>query len=451
MTRQIFYDPERKRWKRLRRVLDLAAVASTLLLVAFFLGVIHREQLPDLLLPQQKRNYKAVKGRQTAEARRAALRAAHRRTTNRIASEVPLNTGEGLRATFYTDNAPSLSSLKQHVHQIDMLFPVWLHVNDAAGTLLGAMPLAPAHTYRIVDPNGTVHGVDPNNDVHQAIANAHEDTEIFPLINNYNILTNAWDPVIGPMLNDPNARHSLRLQLDRFLAANPSYHGISLDFEEVPDKAEAGYRALMAELYADFSTKNLRLYINVPTSTDKKMLAFEAAHTDGIVLMNYDQHENTSEPGPIAAEDWFENNLRRVLKIVPKQKLICALGNYGYDWTVPLPDAKGHASQKVIDVSPVSVQEAWQEASDSEADLSFAGDELNPHFAYDDEDAHVRHHVWLLDAVTAMNEMRAARLLGIQTFALWQLGTEDTSLWSIWDKPSTPNIQTRTRKDSARQ
>jgi cellulose synthase/poly-beta-1,6-N-acetylglucosamine synthase-like glycosyltransferase/peptidoglycan/xylan/chitin deacetylase (PgdA/CDA1 family)/spore germination protein YaaH len=445
MTRQIFYDPERKRWKRLRRVLDLTAVASTLLLVAFFLGVIHREQLPDLLLPQQKRNYKAVKDRQTAESRRAALRAARRRTSRR-ASEVPLNTGEGLRATFYTDNAPSLSSLKQHVHQIDMLFPVWLHVNDAAGTLLGAMPLAPAHTYRIVDPNGTVHGVDPNNDVHQAIANAHEDTEIFPLINNYNIMTNDWDPVIGPMLKDPSARHNLRLQLDKFLDANPDYHGISLDFEEIPDDAEAGYQALMAELYADFSTKNLRLYINVPVSTDKKMLAFEAAHTDGIVLMNYDQHENTSPPGPIAAEDWFESNLQQVLKIVPKQRLICALGNYGYDWTMPLPDAKGHTSQKVIDVSSVTVQEAWQEASDSDSSVSFAGDELNPHFAYDDEDEHVRHQVWMLDAVTAMNEMRAARGMGIQTFALWQLGTEDSSLWNIWDKPSTPNIQTTLEK-----
>ncbi|MDQ1450199.1 MAG: peptidoglycan-N-acetylglucosamine deacetylase [Acidobacteriaceae bacterium] len=445
MARQIFYDPERKRWKRLRRVLDLAAVASTLLLVAFFLGVIHREQLPDLLLPQQKRNYKAVKGRQTAEARRAALRAARRRTSRR-ASEVPLNTGEGLRATFYTDNAPSLSSLKQHVHQIDMLFPVWLHVNDAAGTLLGAMPLAPAHTYRIVDPNGTVHGVDPNNDVHQAIANAHEDTEIFPLINNYNIMTNDWDPVIGPMLNDTSARHSLRLQLDKFLDANPDYHGISLDFEEIPDNAEAGYQALMAELYADFSAKNLRLYINVPVSTDKKMLTFEAAHTDGVVLMNYDQHENTSPPGPIAAQDWFESNLQHVLKIVPKQRLICALANYGYDWTMPLPDAKGHTSQKVIDVSSVSVQEAWQEASDSESNVSFAGDELNPHFAYDDEDEHVRHQVWMLDAVTAMNEMRAARAMGIQTFALWQLGTEDSSLWNIWDKPGTPNIQTTLEK-----
>ena len=64
-------------------------------------------------------------------------------------------------------------------------------------------------------------------------------------------------------------------------------------------------------------------------------------------------------------------------------------------------------------------------------------DSLNPHFAYDDEDAHVRHQVWFLDAVTVLNEMRAARALGIQTFALWRLGSEDNSLWKIWDNPLT--------------
>ncbi len=443
MSRQIFYDPERKRWKRLRRVLDLTAVASTLLLLAFFLGVIHREQLPDLLLPTQKRNYRAVKGRQTAESRRRAAAApAARRKTDRKPSEIPLNTGEGLRAAYYQDENPaSYSSLRQHIHQIDMLFPVWLHVNDPAGTLLAAVSIAPAHTYRVVDPNGTVHGVDPENKVARAIADAHEDTEIFPLISNYNPMTDDWDQSVGPMLTSPTARQNLRQQLDKFLAANPSYRGISLDLEEVPEEAEAGYQALMAELYADFSPRGLRLYINTPTSATSKMLAFEAQHTDGIVLMNYDEHENTSEPGPIASEDWFENNLRRVMKIVPKQRLICAIGNYAYNWTTPLPDAKGHSTQKVLSADSLSVQEAWQHASDADAELTFAGDELNPHFAYDDEDAHVRHQIWLLDGVTAMNEMRAARALGLQTFALWALGTEDPTLWNVWDKPGTPNLQ----------
>ena len=36
--------------------------------------------------------------------------------------------------------------------------------------------------------------------------------------------------------------------------------------------------------------------------------------------MNYDQHENNSDPGPVAAQDWFVANLQRVLKVVPKRK-----------------------------------------------------------------------------------------------------------------------------------
>ena len=53
--------------------------------------------------------------------------------------------------------------------------------------------------------------------------------------------------------------------------------------------------------------------------------------------MNYDQHEVESEPGPIAAQSWFVANLVRAKKIVPLSKLICAVGNYGYDWTLSIP------------------------------------------------------------------------------------------------------------------
>ena len=80
-----------------------------------------------------------------------------------------------------------------------------------------------------------------------------------------------------------------------------------------------------------------------------------------------------------------------------------------------------------------------QRASDADADLNLDYDTLNPHFEYIDEDANQRHVVWFLDGVTVLNEMRAARALGLQTFALWRLGEEDSSLWNIWDKPSSPD------------
>jgi len=83
----------------------------------------------------------------------------------------------------------------------------------------------------------------------------------------------------------------------------------------------------------------------------------------------------------------------------------------------------------------MSTQDAWQAADDAEAQIELDSDSLNVHFAYDDDDANVRHQVWFLDAVTVLNQMRAARALGIETFALWRLGSEDNSLWRIWDKP----------------
>ena len=78
---------------------------------------------------------------------------------------------------------------------------------------------------------------------------------------------------------------------------SPQYHGIALDLEEVPDDAEEAYMAFVAELYSDFRTKNLRLYVNVQVSADDEELRSLARTTDGIILMNYDEHEIKQRSG----------------------------------------------------------------------------------------------------------------------------------------------------------
>ena len=160
--------------------------------------------------------------------------------------------------------------------------------------------------------------------------------------------------------------------------------------------------------------------------------------------MNFDQHQANSDPGPIAPQDWFLGNLQRVLKIVPKEKLICEVGNYGYDWTMSIPNPKNprHLQPEVLNTDILSVSDAWERASDADADLDLNYDALNPHFEYVDEDNNQRHVVWFLDAVSLLDEMRGARQLGLQTFALWRLGEEDGSLWKIWDRPSDPDSLT---------
>jgi cellulose synthase/poly-beta-1,6-N-acetylglucosamine synthase-like glycosyltransferase/peptidoglycan/xylan/chitin deacetylase (PgdA/CDA1 family)/spore germination protein YaaH len=434
MSKPIFYDPQRKRWKRLRRVLDVVAVVSTVLLIAFAINVIHRQRLPELLLPVQKRNYHALKDTGRAKVPLHA----RRKNQHGRPSEIPLNSGTGLRAAYYVDYDPaSYTSLKQHIHQIDLLFPDWIHIITPDGR-----PTAftlDNRPYAVVDSNG-VHNVDQEGKVMHVITSAKEDTDIFPLVNNFNPLTGAFSSkVAGKFLLDPKARALFTRQILAFLAANPRYRGLSMDLEAIPSNAQPAYRQLIANLYAQMHPKNLRLYINVPVDDDDWDFRFFAANTDGLVLMDYDQHEPGSGPGPVAAQDWFVKNLQAALKLVPRNKLICAIGNYGYDWTMSQPERVHHHMHpsRVLSVDDMAAQDAWQAASDSEAVPELDSDSLNMHFAYDDDDAHVRHQIWYLDAVTAVNEMRAARELGIQTFALWRLGSEDRSLWKVWDKPLT--------------
>ena len=435
--RQIFFDPERKRWKRLRRILDAAAVVSTLVLAGFIFNVLRNQRLPELLLPLPKHNYRALPD----QANLLRIRNQHlvHRKTKRKPSDIPLNTGEGLRAAYYVQDDPaSYSSFKEHVHQIDMLFPQWLHVDSPDGTLM-MMSSDNLREFPVIQ-GATIHDPDYLNKIKRVIQEAKEDTEIYPAINNYNPHTQAWDTGVGDVLNDPDKSAGFLNQLMRFLAAYPAYHGLSFDIESIPDDDDAAYLSFIQALYARMHARNLRLWVNVGVGASNSDLKTIAANSDGIVLMNYDQHQDTSDPGPVAAQPWFVGNLERVLKVVPKDKIICGLGNYGYDWTLSIPNPKDrrHRKPQVLDTEDLSVSEAWQEASDADADLDLDYDTLNPHFEYIDEDNNQRHVVWFLDGVTVLNEMRAARQLGLQTFALWRLGEEDSSLWNVWDHPSDP-------------
>ncbi|MGA9586186.1 MAG: polysaccharide deacetylase family protein, partial [Terracidiphilus sp.] len=440
--KQIFFDPQRTRWKRLRRILDITAVVSTLVLAGFIFNVLRGQHLPELLFPTQKHTYRALQNRVPVGH---GQKPAHpsRRKTDRKPSEIPFNTGEGLRAAYYIpEDAASYSSLKEHIHQIDMLFPQWLHFDAPSIDLEGTT--SDGHEFPIFQ-GGVIHDPDENNKVKRVIQQAREDTEIFPHLNNFNARTQSFDPAMGDVIKDPAKRSQIRQEILRLFIAFPGYHGLSFDIENLNDDARPAYLNLIKEIYSDLHARHLHLYVNAAASTSSEDLKAISDNSDGVVLMNYDEHEVESQPGPIASQDWFIGNLTRVLKSksVPIEKLICAVGNYGYDWEMSIPDPKARDPRqrkpRVVDTEVVDhVSDVWERASDADADLDLDYNSLNPHYEYIDEDTHTRHVVWFLDGVTLLNEMRAARGLGLQTFALWRLGSEDRAMWNVWDKPSNP-------------
>jgi len=427
MAKPIFYDPEQKRWGRLRRILNVAGLTITGLVVFFIVTVFFGlEKLKPLtLVPGSKQHLRALKEKDLA--RKPKPKSAHRRT-QAPPSQVVLNTDEGIRAAYYVIwDAASFVSLKEYYPQIDLLFPEWLHVLTADGSLEGADETN--RLFPLVN-NGVVTPVDPR--VMSFLKSEKANVDVFPLINNFDATRRQWLTNVGDFLQDPAARQNFRTQLLAFLATD-HYKGATIDFEEIPFKAQPGFRALISELSQDLHARGLKLYVNVPVANEDFDFRKLAAASDGLIIMNYDQHHPESAPGPIAGQDWFTANLKLALKTIDKTKIICAIGNYGYDWATS-------RKRRVIFVENNNVQTAWLHATESESEIAFDTSSLNPHFAYMDDNG-TSHRVWFLDGVTALNQMRAAREMGIRTFALWRLGSEDRSLWSIWDNPGAPDAE----------
>jgi len=434
MAQPVFYDPKRGRWKRLRTLLDIAgALVSTVVVV--FIYTATREPLPKLLLPFEKHPYhalrepfKGLKDTEKEKAREKRTLLAHRshRRTKAPPSTVELNTDEGIRAAFYVPwDAASFSSLREYARQIDLLYPEWLHVLTPDGHLRG-VDSETNHFFDVIQ-GGTVRPVDYK--VMPFLKSEDTGTEVFPLVNNFD--GTDWIDISG-FLNDADARAKFRREVAIFLASD-GFRGLMVDFEDFPKKAQPAFITLLNELASDLHSKGMKLYVSAPSGNSDFDYSGVGKAADGVVLMNYDQHYagGGGTAGPIAAQDWFTSNLSQAKRLVPVDKLICALANYGYDWVQKPKRGKLPSDEHDINVT---VQQAWLAARDSEADVDFDADSMNPHVTYLDEH-NLQHDIWFLDGVTALNEMRAGRQLGVRTFALWRLGSEDRSLWRIWDFP----------------
>jgi peptidoglycan-N-acetylglucosamine deacetylase len=427
MAEPVFYDPRRARWKRLRRVVDAVVATLSALIIFFVYTTLRDERLPELLFSPQRRIFKALKENEKDKARERQKKLALRshRKSKLAASEVKLNQEEGIRAAFYVPwDAASFSSLRDFSRQLDLLYPDWLHVLTPDGHLQAVDDQT--NKFFDVVQNNHVRSVDDR--VMPLLKAEDNSMEVFPMVNNFD--GTEWAEGITGFLNNPAARSLFRQQVEMYLASD-HFRGLMVDFEAFPKVGQPGYIALLRELSSDLHSRGMKLYVSVPAHNEDFDYPAIAEPADGVVVMNYDEHYPGAPSGPVASQDWFVENLKFAVNVIPREKLICAIANYGYDWVLKPKTGKLPPEEK--DHS-VSVQEAWLAARDSDEDVTYDEDALNPHFSYLDESS-LRHDVWFLDAVTALNHMRAAQTLGIQTFALWRLGGEDRSIWRVWDMP----------------
>src|SRR3984893_15531525 len=416
----IFYDAERVRWGRTRRVMEITGALLTILLAYFFVTIAVSVELPAGLLPGAKPAYRALKSiKKPVPAREGQ----HRRVAN--IGTVPASY-DPLRAAFFVSwDSNSLASLKRHYKDIDVLIPEQLHAvtADVALTIVDyergqrAIKASPAEAIALLK----------DDKLHQWMKSFNPPIELpmMGLVNNYDGVDWRTKEMVQ-LLADPAARQNLVRDIVEY-AVESHEAGIVVDFEEVPDASQTHFRQFIGALAPALHSVGLKIMIALPARDDAYDYKFFGRQCDAIVLMNYDQHWLTSPPGPIAAQDWFIENLRQVLEDVPAQKLVVGIANYAYDWPEGPPKASETAKE-------MSVQEALLHAYESESEIEFDPVSLNPHYSYSDDHDHT-HRVWMLDAVTAYNQLRASERLGVQGTALFRLGSSDSAIWPVWDSP----------------
>lgn len=414
----IFYDADRARWRRTSRVLEISAAALTALLIYFFVTIVIPVYLPEVLRPEARQGLRA------GPTKKVAKREGRRRRVAGI-GKVP-EKYDPVRAAFYVSWDPtSLASLKMHYKDLDLLIAEQLHAVSPDGSLT-VVDYERYETVRAT-PEEALARLEGDK-LHQWMrqqksASPGFDLPMMGLINNSDG-TNWYTKELAAMLASHEARQRLARDLTEY-AVRARQAGIVVDFEEVPDGSQRHFRQFIGELAPALHAVGLKLMVALPARDAVYDYAYFGAQCDAIILMNYDQHWLTSPPGPIAAQDWFVENIRQVSRVVPPSKIIMGIANYAYDWPQKQPGKEDHADN-------LTVQEALLRAAESESVVEYDGDSLNPHYSYYDEHNRL-HQVWMQDAVTAYNQLRVSERAGVQGTALWRMGSSDASLWPVWD------------------
>ncbi|MBS1809311.1 MAG: glycosyltransferase [Acidobacteria bacterium] len=416
MSSPVFHDPEQRRWRRFKRTAQIIGAILSIIFGVLIVSVLVNPALPTLGLNSSKALPQAHhvapppptkpptrRGRRFQNAKQHLNEYLKQNQPIVLPAASPRPNNKAELIGFYVNwDDTSFTSLKHNLTRIDKLIPEWLHLTSADGTI------------GIDDPPKLKQSLD-------YIRQHRPDLAIAPLVNNFRSDGLEWErEKLATMLANPAARAKAIKNLLDYVQQN-KFAGISIDFENVPPASQKDLRQFMIELYAAFHPLGLEISQSVPLddpSFDYKGLAEVA---DYLILMAYDEHESESEPGPVASQSWYTAALQKRFAELPSDRYVIAIGSYGYDWQ------KGKKPAEEI-----TFQDATRLAQEAEEKITLDPASLNPTFNYEDDNGKP-HSVWFLSAVTTFNQMVAGNAHNPRGFALWRLGSEDPSIWEVFD------------------
>ncbi|HEX6429085.1 MAG TPA: glycosyltransferase [Niastella sp.] len=302
----------------------------------------------------------------------------------------------GIRSAFYVAWDPqSFFSLQRNISQLNLVIPEWMFIDPKADTI-----------YTQVDE--------------RALAVMKKSgVPIMPILSN-NYKTSFLGEPVHRILTNPQKKERLINDVINILQKN-QFIGVNVDLEELQEKTDEPLIAFQKELYTRLHEKGLLVTQDIAPFNSDYNYEQLAKYNDYIFLMAYDQHAESTGPGPIAHQQWIEAAVDKVARKIPSNKLVLSLAAYGYDWPQHGP------------ATTITYQQALTTARESEGNIDFDNNSYNLHYSYYDDDDKP-HEVYFMDAATTFNSLRFATEYGLAGAALWRLGSEDSRIWKFYNR-----------------
>jgi spore germination protein len=271
-----------------------------------------------------------------------------------------------------------------------------------------------------VNHYGTISG---NHNVRAGSLAKSSGAKVLALVNNIQG-SNFNTSTIHRMLNSPTARTRAVNGITRLLISK-GYHGVNIDFENVPASDRFYLTAFFRELATALRSHGLMVTASVPAKTyddtrsphsgayDFRALA---PYLDQLMVMAYDEHYTGGVPGPVASYPWFEKVINYALRYFPAHKVVMGIAAYGYDWTASSGKAR-HTDAIQALIRKYRITPKWHPQY------------RVPYFTY--KSWGVTHQVWYENAHSTAAKLTLVKRYNLRGVAVWRLGYEDPGIWKV--------------------
>ncbi len=235
-----------------------------------------------------------------------------------------------------------------------------------------------------------------------------------------------WDAVrVNKVIGTAPAREKHIADLVS-LAKRKGFDGINIDYEALKGYQKESFTLFIKDLASELHQNGKILAVALHPKLRENDPAYSngsqaqdwgklAGYADQLHLMTYEQHWETSGPGPIAAAPWVKSILNYAKRLIPSYKLFAGVPLYGYDWGGGAK-AEGLTYQEVQSlINKYKPKIVWDSSAQTH------------HFSYNA--GGTGHSVWYEDNSSFNAKLDLFNSLGVPNLAFWRLGGEDTRVW----------------------